>query len=153
MTKLDVFAKYKDFLGRFVKVKKSYSEEFTYAYVDNEFSTFSNNTEGYDVWHITPSDKISCKNALTAGSINDGRMIMRLMTKDEKFELIENLKNKTYYSSSNSGIIKITRSDLAYGISIYSGTFHCTLYNKDNPSETIQIIDGRFDFNSLTLHN
>lgn len=65
----------------------------------------------------------------------------------------ENGVNKTYWSSSNSGIIKITRSDLASGISIYSGTFNCTLYNKDNTSEIIQITDGRFDINGLTLNN
>ena len=61
--------------------------------------------------------------------------------------------NKTYWSSTNSGIIKITRSDLATGISIYSGTFSCTLYNKDNPSETIQVTDGRFDINVATLNH
>jgi hypothetical protein len=65
----------------------------------------------------------------------------------------ENGIYKTYYSSSNSGIIKITRSDLAVGISIYSGTFSCTLYNKDNPSEKIQVTDGRFDINSITLNH
>ena len=65
----------------------------------------------------------------------------------------ENGVNKTYWSSSNSGTIKITRSDLAYGISIFSGTFSCTLYNKDNPSEIIQITEGRFDINGLTLNN
>jgi hypothetical protein len=60
--------------------------------------------------------------------------------------------NKTYYSSANSGILKITRSDLSVGISTYSGTFYCKLYNKDNPNETIEITDGRFDINSLTLN-
>lgn len=60
--------------------------------------------------------------------------------------------NKTYYSSDNSGVIKITRSDLGYGISIYSGTFNCVLYNKDSPSELIDITEGRFDFTSLTLN-
>ncbi|WP_310555336.1 hypothetical protein [Flavobacterium sp.] len=60
--------------------------------------------------------------------------------------------NKTYFSSPNSGIIKILRSDLSVGTSIYSGTFNCSLYNKDNPSEVIEITEGRFDFNSLTLN-
>lgn len=60
--------------------------------------------------------------------------------------------NKTYYSSDNSGVIKITRSDLGYGISIYSGIFNCVLYDKDSPSELIHITEGRFDFNSLTLN-
>ena len=67
--------------------------------------------------------------------------------------ITENGINKTYWSGANSGIIKITRSDLGAGISLYSGTFNATLYNKDNPYEIIQITDGRFDFNSLTLNN
>ena len=59
---------------------------------------------------------------------------------------------KTYFSSTNSGIINIKRCDLGLGISIFSGTFNCTLYNKDNSSETIQIDNGRFDINGLTLN-
>lgn len=58
--------------------------------------------------------------------------------------------NKTYYSSSNSGTITITRFDYPNGI--YSGIFNCTLYNKDNPSETIQVTEGRFDINVATLN-
>jgi len=57
---------------------------------------------------------------------------------------------KTFYSSNNSGVIKITRFD--YQNKIYSGTFSCTLYDKDNPSEIIQITEGRFDINGLTLN-
>ena len=60
--------------------------------------------------------------------------------------------NKTYFSSVNSGVIKILRSDLGFGISIFSGTFSCILYNKDNVAETIEIKDGRFDINGLTLN-
>ena len=64
----------------------------------------------------------------------------------------ENGVNKTYWSGANSGIIKVTRSDLAIGVSIYSGIFSGTLYNIDNPSETIHITEGRFDINGLTLN-
>lgn len=67
--------------------------------------------------------------------------------------LNENGTLKTYYSSNNSGLIKITRSDMVTGIAIFSGTFNCTLYNKDNPNEIIQITDGRFDINALTLNH
>ncbi len=67
--------------------------------------------------------------------------------------LFNNGNMTTYYSANNSGVIKITRSDLGVGISIYSGTFNAILYNKDNPTETIKITDGRFDFNSLTLNH
>jgi len=60
---------------------------------------------------------------------------------------------KTYYSSDNSGTIKITRSDMETGIAIFSGVFNATLYNINNPSETIQITEGRFDINALTLNH
>ena len=66
--------------------------------------------------------------------------------------ITKNGVNKTYFSSPNSGIIKILRSDLSVGTSIFSGTFNCTLYNKDVPSEIIQITEGRFDINGLTLN-
>ena len=58
---------------------------------------------------------------------------------------------KTFYSFPNSGIIIITRFDYLNGI--YSGIFNCTLYNKDNPAETIQVTDGRFDIKIATLNN
>ena len=66
---------------------------------------------------------------------------------------IKNADNtyKTFYSSNNSGIISITRFD--YANKIYSGTFSCTLYNKDNVSEIIQVTDGRFDIGIATLNN
>lgn len=71
-------------------------------------------------------------------------------------QIIANIKtngvNKTYWSSINSGVIQITRSDLAIGTSIYSGTFSCKLYNKDNKTEIIEVKDGRFDINSLDLN-
>ncbi|OYU85612.1 MAG: hypothetical protein CFE24_00970 [Flavobacterium sp. BFFFF2] len=67
-------------------------------------------------------------------------------------EITANGTYKKYCSGPNSGIIKIDRSDLGPGISIYSGTFQCTLYNRDKPSETIQITDGRFDIDGLTLN-
>ena len=64
----------------------------------------------------------------------------------------ENGIYKTYWSATIAGSISITRSDLFAGTSIYSGTFSCTLYNKDNPAEIIQITDGRFDINTFTLN-
>ncbi len=57
----------------------------------------------------------------------------------------------TYLSSSNSGIITFTRFDYQNGI--YSGIFNCTLYNVDNPSQIIQVTDGRFDINVATLNH
>ena len=58
--------------------------------------------------------------------------------------------NKTFYSSSDSGVIIITRFDYYSGI--YSGTFNCNLYNKDNPAEKITVTDGRFDIKLATLN-
>lgn len=57
---------------------------------------------------------------------------------------------KTFLSGENSGVITITRFDYPNGI--YSGTFSATLYNKDNPSEKIQVTDGRFDISISTLN-
>jgi len=54
-----------------------------------------------------------------------------------------------YLSNTNSGTIKITRFD--QDNHIISGTFELTVFNKDNPSETIKITDGRFDINWSTL--
>ena len=61
-------------------------------------------------------------------------------------ETYDGISGKTYLSSPNSGTINITRFDFntLYN-SIISGTFNATLYNDSNPSEKIQVTDGRFD--------
>lgn len=58
---------------------------------------------------------------------------------------------KAFYSGENAGTITITRFDYPNGI--YSGIFSATLYNKDNPDETIQVTDGRFDIKLATLNH
>ena len=58
-------------------------------------------------------------------------------------ETYNNVSGKTFISGSNSGIIIVSRFDFIN--KVMAGTFNCTLYNKDNPSETIQVTDGRFD--------
>jgi hypothetical protein len=55
----------------------------------------------------------------------------------------DNISGKTFLSSPNSGIITIKRLD--FSSRVVSGIFECTLYNKDNPSETVIISEGRFD--------
>ena len=55
---------------------------------------------------------------------------------------------KTFLSGSNAGVITITR----FNFPIVSGIFSLSAYNKDNPSEIIQVIDGRFDINITTLN-
>ena len=57
---------------------------------------------------------------------------------------------QTYLSSPTSGSIEITRFDWANNI--ISGTFSFSLYNVDNPSDKIQISQGRFDINLVTLN-
>ena len=65
-------------------------------------------------------------------------------------ETNDGVSGKTFISGANSGTISITRFDYTNGI--YSGTFSCTLYNKDVPTDVIQVTDGRFDINLTTLN-
>ncbi|MCO7354454.1 hypothetical protein [Riemerella anatipestifer] len=48
--------------------------------------------------------------------------------------------NRFYDSMKDSGRITFTRND-----SIVAGTFYCTLRNKDNPNDIIEVTEGRFD--------
>lgn len=66
-------------------------------------------------------------------------------------ETLNGVSVKTYVSSENSGIITITKSD--YENKIYSGEFKVILYNVDNTEDKINISEGRFDINLLTLNN
>jgi len=66
-------------------------------------------------------------------------------------ETYNGVSGKTFLSSSNSGTVTITRFDYPNGI--YSGIFNATLYNENNPSEIIQVTDGRFDINLATLNH
>jgi hypothetical protein len=65
-------------------------------------------------------------------------------------ETFDNVSGKTFISGANSGTINITKFEYTNGI--YSGTFNCTLYNKDVPTEIIQVTDGRFDISVATLN-
>ena len=56
-------------------------------------------------------------------------------------ETNKGVSTRTYLSSDRSGKITIT----TFNNSICSGIFCATLYNKDNPSEKIEVRDGRFD--------
>ena len=49
----------------------------------------------------------------------------------------------------NAGTLSITRYDLDNRI--LSGTFSCTMQNRDNPNERIEITQGRFDIKWDTL--
>ncbi len=55
---------------------------------------------------------------------------------------------KEYISSPNCGIFNLTK----FAFPSRSATFSATLYNKANPSETIQITEGRLDINITTLN-
>jgi len=54
-----------------------------------------------------------------------------------------------YLSNTNSGTITITRFDPINHI--VSGIFNLTVFNKNKPNETIEITNGRFDVNWVTL--
>ena len=59
-----------------------------------------------------------------------------------------------YVSYENSGLLKITRILIGAPTgNIVSGTFNCRLRNIQNPNEEIEITQGRFDVNSLTISN
>jgi large conductance mechanosensitive channel len=75
---------------------------------------------------------------------------LKLVLQDGVPAVVENGVQKTYWSGNNSGTITITRFDYFNGV--YSGIFNVTLYNKDNPTEIIQVTDGRFDINVATLN-
>ena len=60
---------------------------------------------------------------------------------------------KWYCSIENAGTLTIDRYDL--NNRIISGTFSCTIQNKDNPNEQIEITDARFymKWDTLDLTN
>lgn len=61
-----------------------------------------------------------------------------------------NINNYAYYGTpENGGEINITRNSNG----IVSGNFKGKFVRFDNPSEFIQITDGRFDINTTTLDN
>ena len=60
---------------------------------------------------------------------------------------------KKYLSSSNSGNIFVSRSEVTSSTNIISGTFSCKVYNIENSSDIINVTDGRFDINYTTLNH
>jgi hypothetical protein len=65
-------------------------------------------------------------------------------------ETINNISGKTFISGANSGTIIISKFDYLNGL--YAGTFSCELYDIENPTQIIQVTDGRFDINLVTLN-
>lgn len=56
---------------------------------------------------------------------------------------------KWYCSIENGGELTITR----YGDGYFAGTFNCTLVNRDDPNDFIEVTEGRFDIYGFTLEN
>ncbi|PHR69653.1 MAG: hypothetical protein COA67_09590 [Lutibacter sp.] len=56
---------------------------------------------------------------------------------------------KWYCSIENGGVLSITKYD--FNNKIYSGTFSCTMQNRDDSNDTIEITQGRFDIKWNTL--
>jgi hypothetical protein len=66
-------------------------------------------------------------------------------------ETINNISGKTFISGANSGTIIISKFDYLNGL--YAGTFSCELYDIENPTQIIQVSDGRFDIDQTTLNH
>jgi len=61
-----------------------------------------------------------------------------------------NISNYAYYGSiENQGMVNITKRENG----IVSGNFSGRFVRYDNPNDIIEITDGRFDINTLTLPN
>lgn len=58
---------------------------------------------------------------------------------------------KSYCSIENGGLLKITKNDTI--TDIVSGTFSFQAVNQDNPSDIIEVTEGRFDINRNTLNH
>ncbi|WP_158211804.1 hypothetical protein [Polaribacter tangerinus] len=54
-------------------------------------------------------------------------------------------------SFEDSGLIDFTKAN--FDNKIYAGIFNVKLRNQDNPEEFIEIKDGRFDINLITIDN
>ncbi|WGH74388.1 DUF6252 family protein [Tenacibaculum tangerinum] len=61
------------------------------------------------------------------------------------------VNGQKYLSNTNSGIVTITKFDSVNNI--ISGTFQLTAFDENNPRETIEVTNGRFDFNLNTVNN
>lgn len=70
---------------------------------------------------------------------------------NQTFNLWYKVSSKLYLSIENGGTLTITKYD--YSQRIVSGTFTCRLVNRDDPTDFIEITQGRFDINSRTLPN
>ncbi len=120
---------------------------------------------GLSISRLYGSFRLDIKNYKNGGfvhmyirKLDDNKVIYNIEQSDgEPFEPHSNssesqlyvaYNNNIYISSTNSGTINITKSSYP----IISGTFSASLYNKDNPSEKINITDGRFDINVATLN-
>ena len=101
---------------------------YIYIYINNLTSSGIYNielSEGLSINHFTPN----YPHVFCSGNNNSQRSV--------------------YHSNTNSGTITITRFDPTNHI--VSGTFELTAFNKNNPNETIEITEGRFDVNWVTL--
>jgi hypothetical protein len=109
----------------------------TGALLDIHFDNLDNNGEG-----IFPILESNCQNGIDANpTIN-----VRVRIWDSNQEVF-----KWYCSAENAGNLTITRYD--FDNLIVSGIFSCTVQNRDNPDDRIEITEGRFDLDRATLPN
>ena len=106
--------------------------------------------DGYDIY-LHFNDMTLGMGDYTIGQSNGEKFILASNNPQIILQTHYNVvPSKKYISNVNSGTIKVTRFDYPNGI--YSGIFNCTLYNVNNPSEKIQVTDGRFDIKISTLN-
>ena len=104
---------------------------------DDIYIHFNEMVQGIGIYDLGQSNG----NYFTASPNNNHVILKRIVNSDNV---------KTFLSNSNSGRITITRFN--YPNKIISGIFSFNLYNSNNPNEIIQITDGRFDINLVTLN-
>jgi len=63
-------------------------------------------------------------------------------------QMLLQCNGNTFISADNAGTVEVTN----FSYPLFSGKYSAILYNKTNPSETIQITEGRFDINRQTLN-
>jgi len=109
----------------YIDIKNYDNGMYLYLYIDNV------NNNGIGAYTINQSDGIASPNGINNNT-----------------QIYVEINGKVFISGTNAGVVNVTK----FSFPVISGNFSATLYNKANPSETIQVTDGRFDINKNTLN-
>lgn len=72
-----------------------------------------------------------------------------LSSRETNFARLYNNNNNINYFSSNNNMGKITITKINLAEQIISGTFEFTAEDENNPANTVEVTDGRFDIKYL----